>query len=80
MTRNEFDFPFTETLAQSLRVVSPQQQDVPVIAMTYSANSPVGGIAAPVAVVPVDDTTGCEPEDYASATFTGKIALIKRGG
>ncbi|EFE71654.1 MULTISPECIES: M28 family metallopeptidase [Streptomyces] len=80
VTRNEFDFPFTETLAQSLRVVSPQQQDVPVIAMTYSANSPVGGTTAPVAVVPVDDTTGCEPGDYASETFTGKIALIKRGG
>ncbi|MGW5972471.1 M28 family metallopeptidase [Streptomyces sp. NPDC055186] len=80
VTRNAFDFPFTETLAQSLRVVSPQQQDVPVTAMTYSASSPVGGITAPVAAVPVDDTTGCEPGDYASGTFTGKIALIKRGG
>ncbi|GAA0918200.1 M28 family metallopeptidase [Streptomyces thermoalcalitolerans] len=80
VTRHEFDYPFTETLAQSLRVVSPQQQDIPVNAMTYSASSPAGGITAPVAVVPVDDTTGCEPEDYASGTFTGKIALIRRGG
>ncbi|MEU7607626.1 M28 family metallopeptidase, partial [Streptomyces sp. NPDC041003] len=44
--------------------------------------SPEGGVTAPVAVAPVDadGTNGCEPGDFASGTFTGKIALVKRGG
>ncbi|WP_415947616.1 M28 family metallopeptidase [Streptomyces sp. KLOTTS4A1] len=77
-----FEFVYNETLAERLSVVSPSQRDVDIIAMSYTASSPVGGITAPVAAVPVDEdgTTGCDAEDYASGTFTGKIALIKRGG
>ncbi|MEK8144157.1 M20/M25/M40 family metallo-hydrolase [Streptomyces sp. M10(2022)] len=48
--------------------------------MTYTKSTEVGGIQAALAAVPADDTTGCEAADYASQTFTGKIALIKRGG
>ncbi|MFI6285541.1 M28 family metallopeptidase [Streptomyces sp. NPDC051018] len=75
-----FDFVHTETLAEKLSVVSPAPRDVSVRAMTYTRSTPVGGIKADLADVPVDDTTGCEPGDYASGAFTGKIALIKRGG
>ncbi|QIP88607.1 M20/M25/M40 family metallo-hydrolase [Streptomyces sp. Tu 2975] len=75
-----FDFIYTETLAEKLSVVSPAPRDVEIAAMTYTKSTPVGGIKAAVAAVPVDDTTGCEAADYASDTFTGKIALIKRGG
>ncbi|MGW7289481.1 M28 family metallopeptidase [Streptomyces sp. NPDC054847] len=75
-----FDFIYTETLAEKLSVVSPTPRDVDIAAMTYTKSTPVGGIKAAVAAVPVDDTTGCEAGDYASDTFTGKIALIKRGG
>ncbi|WP_354638658.1 M28 family metallopeptidase [Kitasatospora camelliae] len=79
VSRHEFDFVFTQTLAEHLRILTPQAEDVPVRAMTYSASTPEGGITAPVAVVPVDDTTGCEAADY-TAAFAGKVALIKRGG
>ncbi len=75
-----FQFPYTETQAEELSVVAPAPRDVEIAAMTYTTSTPVGGITAALAAVPVDDTTGCEAEDYASATFTGKIALIKRGG
>ncbi|MEU5718289.1 M28 family metallopeptidase [Streptomyces sp. NPDC020403] len=75
-----FDFVYTETLAEKLSVVSPTPRDVSIRAMTYTKSTPVGGLRAALAAVPTDDTTGCEAADYASATFTGKIALIKRGG
>ncbi|MFH8369268.1 M28 family metallopeptidase [Streptomyces sp. NPDC018031] len=75
-----FEFVYTETLAEKLSVVSPTPREVSVKAMTYTRSTPVGGLKAAVAAVPVDGTTGCEASDYASGTFTGKIALIKRGG
>lgn len=53
--------------------------NVPVIAMEYTPSTPVGGITAPLSVVAVDDTSGCEATDY-TADVAGKIALIKRGG
>ncbi|MFE7751192.1 M28 family metallopeptidase [Streptomyces sp. NPDC057428] len=75
-----FDFVYTETLAEKLSVVSPTPRDIGIKAMTYTRSTPEGGITAALAVVPADDTTGCEAADYGGATFTGKIALIKRGG
>jgi Zn-dependent M28 family amino/carboxypeptidase len=77
---HRFDFIYTETKAETLKVLSPAPRDVEIQAMTYTKSTPVGGIKADLAAVPVDDTTGCEPADYASGTFTGKVALIKRGG
>ncbi|GAA2260323.1 M28 family metallopeptidase [Streptomyces amakusaensis] len=75
-----FTFVYTETLAEKLSVVSPGARDIPITALTYTKSTPVGGVKADLATVPVDASTGCEPADYASGTFTGKIALIKRGG
>src|SRR5690606_10673095 len=34
----------------------------------------------PLAIVPIDDTTGCEADDYAGGTYAGTIAVIRRGG
>ncbi|HEY9371058.1 M28 family metallopeptidase [Streptomyces sp.] len=76
----KFEFQYTETQAEKLSVVSPAPRDVEIKAMTYTKSTPVGGLKADLAAVPVDATTGCEPGDFASGTFTGKIALIKRGG
>ncbi|MFE0651861.1 M28 family metallopeptidase [Streptomyces sp. NPDC059534] len=78
----KFDFQYTETLAEKAAVVSPAPRVLDIKAMTYTKSTPVGGITAALAAVPVDadNTTGCEPGDFASGTFTGKIALIKRGG
>ncbi|MEI7034372.1 M28 family metallopeptidase [Streptomyces pratensis] len=75
-----FRFVYTETLAERLAVVAPTPRDVTVKAMTYTPSTEVGGLTAGLAEVPADGTTGCEASDYASADFTGKIALIKRGG
>ncbi|MFJ4874405.1 M28 family metallopeptidase [Streptomyces sp. NPDC088745] len=75
----KFDFVSITTQAEALKVTSPTQRDVKIIAMSYTKSTPVGGLNATLAAVPVDDTTGCEIGDYA-AGFTGKIALIKRGG
>ncbi|MBZ9597257.1 M28 family metallopeptidase [Streptomyces yangpuensis] len=82
VTRNEFDFVYVETLEEKLTVNGANGRDVPIHLMTYTANSPEGGVTAPVAVAPVDadGTNGCEPGDFAAGAFTGKIALIKRGG
>ncbi|MGW7328330.1 M28 family metallopeptidase [Streptomyces sp. NPDC054840] len=82
VTRNEFDFVYVETIEEKLTVGGANQRDVPIHLMSYTANSPEGGVSAQVAVAPVDadGTNGCEPGDFASGTFTGKIALVKRGG
>ncbi|MEU6238692.1 M28 family metallopeptidase [Kitasatospora sp. NPDC047058] len=80
VSKQEFEYTFFQALSERLTVVSPQAEQVPVIAMTYSASGPAAGLNAGLAVVPVDDTTGCEAADYAAGTFTGKVALIKRGG
>ncbi|GGZ17192.1 M28 family metallopeptidase [Streptomyces nitrosporeus] len=76
----EFEFVYTETLAEKMSVVSPTPREVPVRAMTYTKSTAEGGVRAALAAVPDDGTPGCEAGDYASGTFTGKIALIKRGG
>jgi Zn-dependent M28 family amino/carboxypeptidase len=46
----------------------------------YTRNTPVGGITAPLAVAPNDGSPGCQATDFAPGAFTGKIALIARGG
>ncbi|UQX01689.1 M28 family metallopeptidase [Streptomyces sp. RerS4] len=82
VTRNEFEFVYVEKIAESLKVNGSTGRDVPIHLMTYTASGPEGGITAPVAVAPVDadGTHGCEPGDFAAGAFTGRIALVKRGG
>ncbi|MFE7778300.1 M28 family metallopeptidase [Streptomyces sp. NPDC057445] len=77
-----FEFVYTQTQAEKLSVISPAPRDVTISAMTYTKSTSVGGIKADLVAAPVDadGTNGCEPGDFASGTFTGKIALIKRGG
>ncbi len=60
--------------------MTPTPRDVTIKAMTYTPSTRKGGLTAPLVAVPADATTGCEASDYAAADFTGKIALIKRGG
>ncbi|WP_328377760.1 M28 family metallopeptidase [Streptomyces sp. NBC_00440] len=75
-----FPITYTETRAEKLAVVAPAPRELAVSALTYTRSTPVGGITAALAAVPVDATTGCEPADYAAGAFTGRIALIRRGG
>ncbi|WP_405491610.1 M28 family metallopeptidase [Streptomyces sp. NBC_00096] len=82
VTKNEFDFVYVETIAETLKVNGAAGRDVPVKLMTYTASGPANGVTAQLAVAPVDadGTNGCEPGDFAAGAFTGKIALVKRGG
>ncbi|MFE3583424.1 M28 family metallopeptidase [Streptomyces vinaceus] len=82
VSKNEFDFVYVETIAETLKVNGAGGRDVPIKLMTYTASGPEGGVTARIAVAPVDadGTNGCEPGDFAAGAFTGKIALIKRGG
>jgi Zn-dependent M28 family amino/carboxypeptidase len=75
-----FEFDYIETLAEEASVVSPAPRDLGISAMSYTTSTPVGGITAALAAAAVDATPGCEAGDYAAGAFTGKIALIKRGG
>ncbi|WP_030546174.1 M28 family peptidase [Streptomyces exfoliatus] len=77
-----FDFIYTQTLAEKLSTITPAPRDIEIRALTYTPSTPVGGVTAEVAAVPVDadGTTGCEPGDYTTGTYTGRIALIRRGG
>ncbi|MCF6525656.1 M28 family metallopeptidase [Streptomyces sp. JJ36] len=79
VTYQKFDFTYVETLEEKLTVLTPEQREVPIALMTYTASTPEGGIEAPIAVAPTDDSPGCEASDFADGDYTGKIALIKRG-
>jgi Zn-dependent M28 family amino/carboxypeptidase len=76
VTRQEFTFVYDETRAESLTVNGTA---VPVIRMSYSQSTPEGGLTSTLAVVPVDDTPGCEAADYTAAGAAGKVALVSRG-
>ncbi|MFG2874979.1 M28 family metallopeptidase [Streptomyces sp. NPDC048337] len=82
VTKNEFDFVYVETIAEKLTVNGSAGRDVPIHLMTYTASTPENGVTAQIAAAPVDadGTNGCETGDFAAGAFTGKIALIKRGG
>ncbi|ARZ71915.1 amidohydrolase [Streptomyces albireticuli] len=72
----DFTFYESKTLRQKLTVGGRQ---LPTAAYTFSRSTPAGGLTAQLKAARVDDTPGCSLDDYASDTFTGKIALVKRG-
>jgi len=76
VTRQEFPFVYDETLAESATV---DGVDLPVIRMSYSNNTPAGGVTGPLVVPPVDTTPGCEATDYAGLETAGAIVLVQRG-
>ncbi|MFF3019844.1 M28 family metallopeptidase [Streptomyces sp. NPDC057939] len=82
VTKNEFNFVYVEAIAEKLAVNGDNGRDIPIHLMTYTASGPEEGVTAQVSVVPVDadGTNGCEPGDFAAGAFTGKIALVQRGG
>uniref|UniRef100_A0AAU2V947 M28 family metallopeptidase n=1 Tax=Streptomyces sp. NBC_00003 TaxID=2903608 RepID=A0AAU2V947_9ACTN len=72
----DFTFYESKTLREKLTLDGRQ---LPVAAYQFSKSAPVGGLTAEVKAARVDDTPGCSLDDYASDTFTGQIALVKRG-
>lgn len=74
--RQEFPFIFDQTTAATLSVAG---NSVPVVRMTYSEDTPAGGVTSTLAVVPADATPGCELADFTAAGVAGKVALVSRG-
>ncbi|MBU2667272.1 M28 family peptidase [Actinoplanes bogorensis] len=76
---HRFTFNYTEILAARLKIL-PDGADQQIQVINYTPSTPVGGIQAPLVVVPVDATTGCEESDYAGLGAPGSIVLLRRGG
>ncbi|QEV21844.1 M28 family metallopeptidase [Streptomyces alboniger] len=79
VTYQNFTLYKSRTLRESASVLSPEPRKLNARAFAFSKSTPQGGLQAPVAAARVDTTPGCEADDYTSDTFTGKIALVKRG-
>ena len=79
VSKQSFTFNYFERLAQNLTVNGAA---VPVNIVDYSPSTPVGGVTAPLAVVPstVSATPGCTIGDYANVGAAGKVVLVQRGG
>ncbi|MFK8909685.1 M28 family peptidase [Streptomyces sp. YS-3] len=75
----DFDIHESKTLREKLTVGAPGPRELKTTAFDFSRATPAGGLTAQVKAARVDATPGCEPADYASDTFTGRIALVKRG-
>ncbi len=75
--RQYFEFTYEETLAESLKEISPNARDIDHHIMSYSGNTPVGGETAEL-VAPAT-ATGCDSSEWGGVDATGKIALISRG-
>ncbi|HEX2131535.1 MAG TPA: M28 family metallopeptidase [Actinophytocola sp.] len=76
VTRQEFPFVYDET---ELATATIDGADLPVTRMGYSQDTPVGGVTASLAVVPADDTPGCEAADYDGVAAEGAVVLVRRG-
>ncbi|MFE1557676.1 M28 family metallopeptidase [Streptomyces sp. NPDC058734] len=75
----DFDIYEAHTKTEKTTVLGDQPRELATAAFTFTKSTPAGGLAAPLALARVDETPGCTADDYASGTFTGKIALVKRG-
>ncbi|MCI2418710.1 M28 family metallopeptidase [Saccharopolyspora sp. K220] len=76
VTTPEFTYQAYYLDSFSLAVAGqPTEGDV----LEYSPATPPGGLTAPLAVAPVDDTPGCEATDYDGTNLTGTVVLVQRG-
>ncbi|MEV0677150.1 M28 family metallopeptidase [Actinosynnema sp. NPDC050436] len=72
----EFTYPVQVTDAATAKVGGTTYENLP---LTFSPQTPVGGVTGPLRAVPEDATPGCEASDFAGQDFTGSVALIRRG-
>ncbi|WP_433267227.1 M28 family metallopeptidase [Actinosynnema sp. CS-041913] len=73
----EFTYQVQVTDAAVAKVGATTYENIP---MTFSPQTPVGGVTGTLRAVPEDATPGCEASDFAGQAFAGAIALIRRGG
>ncbi|WP_062209392.1 M20/M25/M40 family metallo-hydrolase [Streptomyces sp. NBRC 109706] len=76
-----FAFPYREPLAEKLTLLTPEERDIPVKAMSYTGNTEEGGRTAPLAEAHAhgDGGAGCAAEDFADRDWHGLVALVRRG-
>ncbi|MFD7630570.1 M28 family metallopeptidase [Streptomyces sp. NPDC059851] len=67
------------TKTQKTTVLGAEPRELATAAFTLTPSTPVGGLTAPLALARVDETPGCDADDYPAGAFKGKIALVKRG-
>ena len=80
VTTPEFTY---EELVIDAALLAVAGVNYPIVEMTFSPDTPVGGITAPLlalADLPADATPGCEAEDYNGLNATGTIVVVRRGG
>ncbi|KAF5715146.1 leucine aminopeptidase 2 [Fusarium mundagurra] len=76
--------PFEHLFSQTRKIVLTglDGEQVDAVSLQYNHVTPLpGGVAAPLAVVPIDDVrgSGCFEDQWKGIDVEGKIALIKRG-
>ncbi|KAG4278384.1 hypothetical protein FPRO04_06439 [Fusarium proliferatum] len=84
---NHFDItvqPFNHLFSQTRKIVltGPDGEHVDAVSLQYNHATPLpGGVAAPLALDPMDDVrgSGCFEDQWKGIDVQGKIALIKRG-
>ncbi len=76
-TRQYFDFVYEEVETETLAEVSPNPRDIDTRAMSYTPNTPAGGLTG--TLVAPTNALGCTAADWAGVDVTGKIALVSRG-
>ena len=77
--RQYFDFTYTEVLSDELySTVDGERADIAHIPMTYSSNTPEGGVTGEIASPP-QGLFGCDADDWGDVDPAGKIAVVSRG-
>lgn len=78
VTRQTFPYEYSEVLTERFVAGSA----IAIRTMTYSPSTPLGGVTAPLVLIPDTDAApspGCTAADFTGTDVAGKIALIKRG-
>ncbi|MFE9843361.1 M28 family metallopeptidase [Streptomyces goshikiensis] len=75
----DFDIYEAHTKTEKATVLGAEPRELATAAFTFTPSTPAAGLTAPLALARVDETPGCTADDYPAGTFTGKIALVKRG-
>ncbi|MFD0270314.1 M28 family metallopeptidase [Streptomyces sp. NPDC127106] len=75
----DFDIYEARTKTEKTTVLGAEPRELTTAAFSLTPSTPAGGLTAPLALARVDETPGCDADDYPAGAFNGKIALVKRG-
>ncbi|WP_407839163.1 PA domain-containing protein [Streptomyces sp. DSM 116496] len=75
----DFDIYDAHTRTEKTTVLGAESRELATAAFTFTKSTPAGGLTAALALARVDESPGCDADDYAAGAFAGKIALVQRG-